>query len=137
MDVEKYISTTEERKKEASEKFGAIMKNLTSIIEKEENVDLDIVKKFLEKASNVQSGSDLNNLLNPFSTVRRKSSRVGRKINMQPTSIARRKSFSRGSFVCREGRPRQRIVKSKKRLHLLNRNIEANCPNAKSHGEGH
>ncbi len=137
IDAEKNISTTENRKKEASEKFGAIMKNLTSIIENEENVDLDIVEKFLEKASNVQSASDLNNLLNPFSTMHRKPTRVGRKIKVQPTSIARRKSFSRGSLVCRAGRPRQGIVKSTKRLHLLNRNIEANCPNAKSHGEGH
>lgn len=64
--------------------------------------------------------------------------RSGTKISVQPTSIARRSpNITRGSKRLPSGRPAKCESSTKKRKRNLGSNVNANLPNAKSHGRGH
>jgi hypothetical protein len=64
--------------------------------------------------------------------------RSGTKISVQPTSIARRSPNSiRGSKRLLSGCPAKCVSSLRKRKINLGSNVNANLPNAKSHGRGH
>ncbi|KAL5239642.1 hypothetical protein ACI65C_007052 [Semiaphis heraclei] len=64
--------------------------------------------------------------------------RSGTKISVQPTSIARRSpNITRGSKRLPSGRPAKCESNTKKRKRNLGSNVNANLPNAKSHGRAH
>lgn len=86
-----------------------------------------ILKKFCDKIDRVSSVGQLENLLLGLHKKRYKS---GAKINVQPTSVARRRAgLTRGSKRQRCGRPPKGTAVVKKRKHNITENVQNNVKN--------
>lgn len=139
-------STVEERKQDCAKEdnlnivkeFKEEMERMGLLLEQNKTDDnlIKQAKKYLSKVKQVQTGTQLYHFCT--SSVANLYKVSGRKIRVQPTSIARRKATTpKGSLCRRAGRPVLSIKKTKKASHSLHKNIMLNRPNAKSHGDGH
>ena len=92
------------------------------------------VSRFAKYGSKFETGTQIAAF---FSTALERHGRGGKKIQVQPMNIARRKSSSRSRRVLRSGRPLGGVKVVAKRKRDLALNISQNQRNAKSHGNAH
>jgi hypothetical protein len=92
------------------------------------------VHRFAKYGSKFETGTQVASF---FSTALERHKRGGKKIQVQPMNVARRKSASKSRRVLRSGRPLGGVKIAVKRKRDLALNIAQNQRNAKSHGNAH
>lgn len=97
------------------------------------------LEKLQQRVGNIHNGSQLSSLFNSFGQSVPRRCRAGAMIRTQPTAAARRKQpgITRGAKRQLGGRPAAGVRPAAKRPRNLAFNIDANVPNAKSHGQNH
>lgn len=92
---------------------------------------LDSVEASLSTVSNTGAA---HRFLMGLKTLAKPDRRRGRKIKVQPTSLARRRpGLHRGSARVPAGRPRTTAARNTKRRHSLSQSIRENVAGAKTH----
>lgn len=86
-----------------------------------------IIAKFCNKVKQIKSVGQFENV---FLGIHKKRFKSGAKINVQPTSISRRRAgLTRGSKRHRSGRPAKEQPVAKKRAHNISQNVNSNVKN--------
>lgn len=104
------------------------------------SLPLTILKKLSTRLKTVKNGQQFVGFINTVNKTAVSLNRRKGKIRVQPTSISRRKQgVTRGSKRVPSGRrPKEYVTKGKsKRPNNLNKNIQNNVMNSKSHGRAH
>lgn len=116
------------------EEFQNELRRIASLRTRSPSGD-NLLAAVISQLKKVKSSSGADALLLTIKLAGSVDRRRGKKIKVQPTSLARRRpGLPRGSARMPAGRPRKTGEQQKsKRCHKLSKNVRDNVPTAKSH----